>query len=102
MAHQGGKSLLVCLQYIVRESGRYLQWFPRLGHGTGKTLGILLEPQGSIATHGILPCAKPQEDNLQVILPRLLYHPIHQGEIKLSLRRLDEFPVGRDKHRVEA
>ena len=102
MAHQLAKSAVVGLKNIGREHAGYLKGLARGGHCAGKTLGVGLEPFGGVAAHGVLPCAKPQEDDFQLVLSRPLYRAVDEGEVELSLHGFGEVPLGRHEHGVQS
>ena len=101
MLHQRPESLIVCLEYILREATGYLQRLALLRPRPWESFGVLLKPQGRIARHGVLPCAKPQEHHLQLQVPCLLDGAVDEGVVELTFCRLKKFPVGRYQHRVE-
>ncbi len=101
MRHHGGKGARVAAQRLLTEDGDRPAAHPRFGLGAEEAPGIGLHPGGSIAREGILQRAEPEEDQVEIPLPRRKHNPVQQREVVLPLRGLDEFPRERDQHRVQ-
>ena len=57
--HKGTEGAVVSLEHLFRETTGNLQGLPGFRSGSRKTLGVLLEPQRSIARHTVLPRSEP-------------------------------------------
>ena len=67
----------------------------------GKSLVILLHPEGRIARQPVLPTAEPQEHQFQVVAPGLLNEAIDQRELEVAFLGLHLRPRYRRQHAVQ-
>ena len=102
MPEQSGEDFLVGIEDILRESAGYLQRFTRCCHSPWETLRVSLEPQRSIAAHGVLPRAEPQEHDFQIVLPSHIDGLIDKREVILALLGLSQIPLGGHKNGVQS
>ena len=72
MLHDTTEGTLVCLQHILAERRSLLYRFAFGCMSSRESLQVTLEPLGRIATHRVLPCAKPQQYDFQFVEPCLV------------------------------
>ncbi len=102
MVHQFTKRFAVGRHHLWCECRRYLQLFATRCDCTWKALRVALEPLRGVAAHGVLPCAKPQYDDLQPLLSRRVHHFVDEGEVECTLLWLKQFPIDGHQHGVQS
>ena len=120
--HQHGVLFAVYFLDVVHQSGKGFgvgrhsgfaegaQGFERTNDGNGfafvdlntREAGkVLLDPVRRVTRCAVLPTAEPEDDEAQMILPRLCDHAIERGVVELALFRLELRPGDGDQRGVQ-
>lgn len=93
MAHESHEGGFVGFEVVARVGGENVCRLTVVADHARVALGIGLDPLGGVVHLAVLPCAKPEENEAQVMLACAVDEGVYVGEVEVALRGLELFPV---------
>ncbi len=95
VVHQCGEGCLIGVQSVLRDGREHVDRLSIGANDPWKARGIGFDPGRSVVHVAVLPCAKPQKNDVEIVRASTVDYSVDVGEIELTWLTLELLPVNR-------